>query len=80
MTRERRRAWIVGTIAILVSFVVFLVPLQARHDAVDRGWATQVARQHTTVGRELDRRWRQRCGQRLLRVIPAAVTHDRHVV
>ena len=26
MTRERRRAWIVGTIAILVSFVVFLVP------------------------------------------------------
>ncbi|HEV7812131.1 MAG TPA: carbohydrate ABC transporter permease [Leifsonia sp.] len=26
MTRERRRAWIVGTFAILVSFVVFLVP------------------------------------------------------
>jgi raffinose/stachyose/melibiose transport system permease protein len=26
VTRERRRAWIVGSIAILVSFVVFLVP------------------------------------------------------
>ncbi|MEO7018507.1 MAG: carbohydrate ABC transporter permease [Leifsonia sp.] len=26
MTRERRRAWIVGSIAILVSIVVFLVP------------------------------------------------------
>jgi raffinose/stachyose/melibiose transport system permease protein len=26
VTRERRRAWIVGTFAILVSFVVFLVP------------------------------------------------------
>ena len=26
MTRERRRAWIVGSIAILVSIVVFLIP------------------------------------------------------
>ncbi|WP_223693461.1 carbohydrate ABC transporter permease [Leifsonia poae] len=51
MTRERRRAWIVGSIAILVSIVVFLVPfafvlLQAAKSPADASnlqfsWPTQ---------------------------------------